>query len=300
MNTANKSAASPRTAAGLCPDRALGEPKSMSEYDTDGSESSESIVCPWEGCGCEFGNDRGMKVHHIQAHGVSISENKSFPGDHDCPRPGCNDSFQSEKAMKVHHAQIHGESIAGVEVDCAYCGESKRINSAEQKSSENHFCDKGCKGEWMSDNQTGEGNPMWGGGNVTVECAVCGDERHVTPSTAEKKPRHFCCHEHSSQWISENRVGEAHHQWKGGVFTYGKGWNVDKREKIRNRQNRECKGCGLHESETTRKLTVHHIQKARSFDDPEKRNDESNLVALCRDCHRVWEQMSPLRPQTMV
>lgn len=45
------------------------------------------------------------------------------------------------------------------------------------------------------------------------------------------------------------------------------------------------------------KLDVHHIMKARDFDNDAERNAESNLVGLCRSCHSTWEKMSPLRPQ---
>jgi 5-methylcytosine-specific restriction endonuclease McrA len=45
---------------------------------------------------------------------------------------------------------------------------------------------------------------------------------------------------------------------------------------------------------------VHHITKAREFDDADKRNAMSNLVALCRECHLGhFERMADtgLQPQ---
>jgi 5-methylcytosine-specific restriction endonuclease McrA len=108
----------------------------------------------------------------------------------------------------------------------------------------------------------------------------------------------FCTHECYAEWRSENITGEECYQWKSGLLSYGEGWTEAKRETVRDRQNRECAGCVTHETELPRKLDVHHITPAQSFDDPEKRNDPSNLVALCRPCHNQWESMSPLRPQT--
>lgn len=97
--------------------------------------------------------------------------------------------------------------------------------------------------------------------------------------------------------------GEDHPLWEGGRPNYGKGWNEKKRELVRERDNRTCQSCGRSEEDHLdlrgQKLSVHHIQKARAFDDPEKRNHPDNLVTLCETakCHRKWEQMSPLRPQ---
>ena len=107
---------------------------------------------------------------------------------------------------------------------------------------------------------------------------------------------HFCDNECRGEWRSENLTGESHPQWKGGRFPYGKGWTKKKRETVRESQDRRCAGCATPESDCRTRLHVHHIQPARSFDDPEARNDPSNLVALCPTCHNEWERMAPLRP----
>jgi len=91
--------------------------------------------------------------------------------------------------------------------------------------------------------------------------------------------------------------GELNHNWRGGFRDYGEGWTKQKRESVRERDNYECQSCGLEQSDHNGALHVHHIQRARDFDDPEKRNSMENLIALCATCHKVWEQMSPLRPQ---
>lgn len=97
--------------------------------------------------------------------------------------------------------------------------------------------------------------------------------------------------------------GENHPHWNGGTSRYGPGWTEAKREQVRDRDNRECQSCGRSEEDhikmSGKKHSVHHIQKARSFDDPEKRNHPDNLVTLCETkyCHKKWDMMSPLRPQ---
>ena len=101
----------------------------------------------------------------------------------------------------------------------------------------------------------------------------------------------------------ETPCGEDNPLWKGGTFPYGSGWNDAKKEQVRERDGRECQCCGRAEEEHIelygRKHSVHHIQKARDFDDPEQRNHPDNLITLCesKECHKRWEQMSPLRPQ---
>lgn len=106
-------------------------------------------------------------------------------------------------------------------------------------------------------------------------------------------------------------TGEDHPLWKGGTFPYGSGWTDTKKEQVRERDGRECQHCGRGEEEhmelTGMKHSVHHIQKARAVDDPSQRNSMENLVTLCRiapqngdkPCHDMWEEMSPLRPDTI-
>lgn len=99
------------------------------------------------------------------------------------------------------------------------------------------------------------------------------------------------------------RIGENHHAWNGGSVPYGPGWNEKKKELVRERDKHQCQQCGRSEEEHIRlyntKHVVHHIQKARTFNDPEARNHPDNLVTVCKtkECHWRWEQMSPLRPQ---
>jgi 5-methylcytosine-specific restriction endonuclease McrA/predicted transcriptional regulator len=95
----------------------------------------------------------------------------------------------------------------------------------------------------------------------------------------------------------EPQFGPDHPRWNGGPMPYGEGWTERKKERVRESQDRRCADCGA-TAPDGRRLDVHHLRKAREFDDPEKRNAESNLVALCPSCHRKWERMYPLRPHT--
>ena len=94
--------------------------------------------------------------------------------------------------------------------------------------------------------------------------------------------------------------GEDHPRWKegGDRIQYGPGWNDSKKQEVRNRDNKACRdpSCSItqrqHIEQYGEKLHVHHLEKARFIDDPEKRNAKENLITLCRDCHRRWEKIA--------
>lgn len=312
---------------------------------TKEANDSKSAECECPTCGEEFKNPHGMRIHHHQKHGFSVSpEDGSGP---ECPTCGRAD-FSNETGMKQHHAKSHDESIAGVEVECAWCGKTKRVPPVETEDHDRHFCDSqcqgawkaenivgenhplrdragvwcswcgsikavkryqyelydrffcnpGCKGEWMDENREDENGLAWDGGKTTIRCANCDETVERWPSKIERAERSFCGSACAYEWISKNLSGSNHPLWEGGPSRYGEGWTYRLKEKIRDRQGRLCGGCGTHESEFRQRLDVHHIQKARSFDDDQKRNDDSILVALCPTCHPAWESMTPLRPQT--
>lgn len=73
--------------------------------------------------------------------------------------------------------------------------------------------------------------------------------------------------------------GENHPNWKGGTSSeeYGKEFNQQLKNKIRQRDNYKCQECGLKGS--NKNHIVHHI------DYNKKNNDEDNLILLCNSCH---------------
>lgn len=282
-----------------------------------------------------------------------MTDNESAELDStDVECPACSDTFDTERAMSIHHKMAHGESLAMVDRECKQCGAGFETRQCWADRGEGQFCSTDCKGEWQSENKSGEDHPSWKGGPVAVDCAWCGSEIERRQSLAERSENHFCSDECDAKyksehrtgewsnlwnggpavceceecgekytvqrtaedrsrfcsleckakWESENWVGENHPgTWKGGAAPYGPGWNQEKKETVRERDGYKCQDCGMEQDEHLErhgeKLHVHHIQKARSFDDPAERNDESNLITLCRSCHLgKWEQMPGLRP----
>lgn len=249
--------------------------------------------------------------------------------------PTCDRVFDTEAGVKQHHYATHNESIAGVDVECDSCSEiiKKRpshVNEhnfcdddcqgnwiSEQRSikvttecahcrsefkiypfrleqADKHFCpDSNCYGEWRSENITGENHPNYT--HVDVDCTNCGKKMTRPQWRIEQNKWHFCSEDCDAEHRSSIN-GENHPQWEGGSAQYGTGWNDKKKEAVRKHDNYECQLCGIGQEEYGRKLDVHHIQPARSFDDEEARNHPDNLTTLCRGCHQRAEQMAPLLP----
>jgi len=63
--------------------------------------------------------------------------------DVECPK--CDRTFDSTRSMKYHHNYEHGESIAGVEIECDYCGKTETRNPAKIKGQENVYCSPDCQ-----------------------------------------------------------------------------------------------------------------------------------------------------------
>lgn len=51
-----------------------------------------------------------------------------------------------------------------VEVNCSTCGCVLQRKANNVESSERHFCNSECQGEWLSENNCGKNNPRWSGG----------------------------------------------------------------------------------------------------------------------------------------
>lgn len=91
--------------------------------------------------------------------------------------PECHYSWLDE----VHDRS--GENAArwqgGLEtVECAVCGDTKEVKPHRVENYDRHFCGEECKGEWVSKNFSGDGNPRWKGGFDLYRAVVAllGDE----------------------------------------------------------------------------------------------------------------------------
>ena len=135
---------------------------------------------------------------------------------------------------------------------------------------------------------------------IDLECHHCGNSFTRIPWECGDYDRQFCTRDCHIEWLREEYVGERHHLYNGGPANYGVGWDDEKKEAVRERDNHSCQICGQSQEEHLeacgKRLNVHHITPAKNFGDPERRNAMDNLITLCLPCHRKAEQMAPLLP----
>lgn len=85
--------------------------------------------------------------------------------------------------------------------------------------------------------------------------------------------------------------GEAHPNWRGGTSQAcwrGKGWTIA-RKLARERDNNTCQTCGMTALEQGKNMDVHHRISYFAFASAEEANAVTNLICLCRRCHRKVE-----------
>jgi len=134
-------------------------------------------------------------------------------------------------------------------------------------------------------------------GHWFIECENCGEEFKRIKSHASNNKHQFCNQECYFEWARSGalRGGEGSYN-----NDYGPNWYYQRRA-ARARDDYKCRSCGMSDEEHKQifgsRLEVHHIKKARLFDDYKERNDLSNLLTVCKYCHITWEHMS-IRPQT--
>lgn len=213
-------------------------------------------------------------------------------GGHKCPE--CGDGFSTDHGLKTHHGMKHGGELSYVTVTCSGCGDETRKRECLISDDPPHFCDNACKGEYQSrfadELEWSLGN--WG--PATVECEYCGEEFERYNYRREGE-REFCNHECYGKWISENRVGENHPNWKGGAIDfYGESWTKQRRRALE-RDEYLCRVCGIssdeHRRQSGQTLDVHHITPFRDYgvEDHIEANRLDNLITLCRSCHQKVE-----------
>jgi len=97
--------------------------------------------------------------------------------------------------------------------------------------------------------------------------------------------------------------GEYNGHWSDITPYYGPDWN-QRAAYIRNRDGHECLACGMsnedHSEKFGSRLNVHHIKKARNFDDYQTANRPENLVTLCNSCHKQYEHLPNERAKKLL
>ncbi|WP_121744877.1 HNH endonuclease [Natronorubrum halophilum] len=191
--------------------------------------------------------------------------------------PTCGEEFKNEHGVKIHHARAHGESIAGVSVECAWCGDEFQVDTAEANAHNWHTCTDECNSKYRSENYKRENNPN-SGKWYTVECDHCGSEYDV-PEHRKGRSR-FCSTDCYYSWMSENQSGEKSHAWEGGLEVL------------------DCAFCGDEYSvyparkDESRFCSYKCLGKARSVENTGSNNPSwkgGNVVLECEYCGDEYE-----------
>jgi len=255
-------------------------------------------------CGETFKSESGVKIHHKRIHGESIAGEQStceICGDdfrHGKDEAGrfCSHECYGEYKKQAYIGEGNPREIKRVTLTCPICEDEFEV----QKHAEDRrvCCSNECAGKRRSKIFVGENHQNYTE-RIEIDCSWCGETLERLECRTKLHDNQFCDVGCYAKWVSENKSGKNHYKYKPeSEKEYGKGWNEEKRESVRKRDNRVCQSCGEEASGYFDKLDVHHIEPADTFNSDEKRNAKENLISLCRSCHPKWEQMAPLRPDT--
>jgi endogenous inhibitor of DNA gyrase (YacG/DUF329 family) len=244
-----------------------------------------------------------MKNHHAKIHGESIA---GF--ENTCPV--CGETFWMRKRNEHEYCSNKCKGVAlstrRLGTDVLMSEEKLRERYIDQRMTMDAIAGEiGCVPSVVHDALDRHGIPArtrtdydikYKGGKESQTCPECGVVFKAWPSSTYER----CSMECQGEWRSRVLVGEKSPTYTGGEVLYGRGWNETKKETVRERDDHQCQSCGMAQEQHLRqhdqKLHVHHIVKARLFDDDELRNNDNNLVTMCLTCHGEWEGI-PLRPQ---
>lgn len=237
------------------------------------------MECPT--CGKQLDTERGMRQHHTKVHGDPLPNRTC---------KGCGTEFYDPKARRKYCEECNPNAgsnngnwrDAKETAQCRICGGEFEYYPSDKKGV---YCPE-CVGSadgLLPENfsETIE--------RISVTCPSCGSEIDVLPSVMETRRRGvFCDRACYGQWLSDNIVGERHHQWEGGDISYGKRWWRIRRQAL-DRDEHTCQNCGKEASDLGQEPDVHHIKPVRAFNVAQDAHDLGNVITLCRSCHRNVE-----------
>ncbi len=154
---------------------------------------------------------------------------------------------------------------------CPNCGEEFKAIISERKYN-NKYCSRECYLEDAKD-------------RVKTECDNCGKEIIKRRTQFERTENHFCSDLCKYEYRSDDRSIDN--------YFYSTKWWHKRRREVLERDNYECQVCGLTNQESKDKtdfeLDIHHKEPLKNFEDKKEGSKISNLITLCRKCHRKIE-----------
>lgn len=177
-----------------------------------------------------------------------------------------------------------------IELVCEICKKeytTAKFFAEATNGRKSRYCSKECQARAFSIKRMGEDNPLWVE-KVKKVCPVCKKEFWVIPSNKSICCSDKCGHKRRSKIYRR----ENHWLWTGGKkHDYGPEWKRIAAN-IRKRDNWTCQACGIYskgKNGPVRVLHVHHIKPLLEFESYEEANHPSNLISLCKSCHRPVE-----------
>lgn len=220
----------------------------------------------------------------------------------------CQSAWQKASGVNTGPNNPRWKEGSRIMVACDNCQKEFVIKRKQVVRYKHHYCSRACKWQKWHAEHRGETHPSWKGQHITITCDMCGKEAKKYRFQLEGHNHHFCSSACRYRWLSECMVwptGPDHPSWIDGLHNeyYGPNWLAQQRA-ARKRDGYKCRYCGKTQKKNGRALDVHHIRPFRSFgyianqnDRYLQANDLTNLIALCRICHRRAEAGNiPIQP----
>lgn len=181
---------------------------------------------------------------------------------------------------------------------CKICGKDfyKKVNVSRKKWKTMKCCSRSCakigvpppnKGIPLSEERKLHLSKVLKGRTCNTGRTHIKKGQHLSPETQFKKGQ-------SSYWKGKNNpffAGSNNPRWKGGITPEQKlvRWSQkykDFREEIFKRDKYTCNDCGRRRKPGDRVvINVHHKKSFSEY--KELRFDKSNVVTLCKECHKL-------------
>lgn len=236
--------------------------------------------CPT--CGRELTTEGGMRQHHTKVHSEPLPNRVC---------KGCGSEFYDTKAQRTYcddcnpnAGEPNGNWRWGKATGkCRLCGSGFSYYPSDK---EGVYCP-----ECVAESDEFLGTPSFEVRDVErieTRCDNCDTSMTVLASDRRRGGGKYCSVECYGEWLSENVVGESHHQWEGGPIEYGRRWWAIRRQALE-RDEHTCQRCGKTRGDLGQEPDIHHLEPVRSFNNPQDAHTLENVTCLCRSCHRIVE-----------
>lgn len=219
--------------------------------------------------------------------------------------PGCGISFEARKGATQKYCNAkcgfknrphrRGNPAKRGTFVCEWCG--KEFTNWTYRNP--RFCSHQCTSEFGA--RQPKGNRKHKVEYVKCICERCGKQYKLSKAYLAIRNSRFCSAECRDNANSERMRGEGNPNYISGIQYNRRGPNWKKqRRKVLRRDGFKCQRCGK-KGNSSLILDVHHIIPYRIFEgDYKKANRLSNLITLCRRCHRLVEYHGEPCPQTLL